>query len=103
MDEPTHALWESYWLVQDSIPTNDSIMAAAYDLEYRTFPLSNATNRFYDHVDAFIEVAKPKVIMPDMYPLRPQYTARNSAGRTGQNLQNVLEDKVLRQYANAKG
>ena len=101
IDEPTQPLWESYRLVQQN--TNATIMSAAYDQDYRKFPLSNATNKYYDHVDAFINVSTPKVIMPDMYPLRPQYTDWNSAGGTGQNLQNVIDDKVLRQYANAKG
>ena len=67
-DEPTQPLWKSYQMIEDA--SNSTMMSACYDLRYHDFPLTDAPGKYYDNIEAFLDVTSPKVIMPDIYPLR---------------------------------
>lgn len=69
LDEPRQGQWEAFRMVQKEVPLSLDCMTASYDLHYGRFPLAEATGdsaMYYDHIDAFRTVAKPKITMPDI-------------------------------------
>jgi hypothetical protein len=74
-DEPLQAQFDSYRLVQNSIEqSNPAIFTAVYDIQ-RDMVKDNLSkdvlDKYYQHQIAFIKEAKPKILCPDLYPLRP--------------------------------
>jgi hypothetical protein len=105
LDEPRQGQWESFRMVQNALPTSMDIMTATYDQHYRVFKMDVAgVEKYYSHIDAFKSVATPKIIMPDIYPLRAidGYTNWNSADNSSFDLQDLLDEKIVSNYKLAR-
>lgn len=100
LDEPKLGQYDSYRTVQQYISeTNPNIITAAYDTDYNKIMKATAGEDgywYYDHVKSFRDSVEPKTILPNMYPITPG-VAFNLI-----EYQTMIDDKVLRQYKNAK-
>lgn len=99
LDEPRQGQWEAYRIVQNALPPSIDIMTAtedAYFLQYKMSPIEE--NKYYSHIEGFKSVASPKIIMPDIYPLKTwhEFTNWNSTGNLG--LQDLIDKKLVSNY-----
>jgi hypothetical protein len=100
-DEPHLGHFDSFHIVQEIAAQKDvGVMVAVYDYQYGNFVLDKRKRIYYDHVDAFRKLAKPRIIAPDIYPLRPEVSWNPENG--GDFIQDVLDDKMLRIYRDCK-
>lgn len=116
MDEPHQPQFDSFRIMQEMVASQDiNTMTATEDYKYQDFLMDG--EKFYDHQEVFRNVAEPKVIMPDPYPIKP-IKFESTSQRTFVNwndpsaydelgvrqifFQNVITDKVTSQYRNAK-
>ncbi|PKN71812.1 MAG: hypothetical protein CVU50_09850, partial [Candidatus Cloacimonetes bacterium HGW-Cloacimonetes-3] len=116
MDEPHQPQFHSFNRIQEMVASQGiNTMTATEDYKYQDFLMDG--EKFYDHQEVFRNVAEPKVIMPDPYPIKP-IKFESTSQRTFVNwndpsaydelgvrqifFQNVITDKVTSQYRNAK-
>lgn len=106
VDEPGLGQFDSYGKVQQYInQTNPNIITAAYDTHYNKIQKAGFNDEgylYYDHVKSFRDSAHPNVILPDMYPVREVVDFNSADSGNPDALQTAIDDKVLRQYKNAK-
>lgn len=99
-DEPNQAQFDSYKRVQNAIRgDNPGIVTAIYDWRRDMVKSNNAQStldKYYHHQRAFIEKANPKILSPDLYPIKPdvQWNFKSDL----KFLQTALEDNLLVKY-----
>ncbi|GAB1468252.1 hypothetical protein MASR2M64_09640 [Candidatus Cloacimonadota bacterium] len=73
MDEPFQPQFHSYNKMQEILANNNvKPLTASYDYQYKTFRMVPGEETYYDHLDAFRKLAQPRIIMPDLYPIKPE-------------------------------
>ncbi|MBP7204896.1 MAG: hypothetical protein KBA54_00095 [Candidatus Cloacimonetes bacterium] len=102
-DEPQLGQFDSFRLLQDmAAKAGTKLMTAVFDYQRNRYALEPNKGVRYDHVDAFLKLANPRIISPDIYPITPEI-GWNTDGSAGNSfIQNVLDDKMLRVYRNCK-
>ena len=105
-DEPKFGQFDSYKTVQQYIyESNPNIITAAYDTHYMKIPKAGPNDEgylYYDHVRSFRDGAQPRTILPNMYPVNESVSFNSDNSANPYALQTRIDDKVLRQYKNAK-
>ncbi len=102
-DEPQLGQFDSFRLLQDiAASAGTKLITAVFDYQRNRYALDPRKGIRYDHVDAFLKLANPRIISPDIYPLTPEigWNIDGSAGNLF--IQNVLDEKLLRVYRNCK-
>lgn len=101
MDEPFQPQFDSYKAVQDMVSLQSvKSMTATYDYQYNNFRMVPGEDIFYDHLDAFSKIVQPKVIMPDIYPIKPETNWND--GLSDNFVQDVLSKKLTGKYRDIK-
>lgn len=101
MDEPCQPQFHSFKVIQDMVNTPDQKpMTATYDYNYNKFRMVQGQDVFYDHLDVFRKIAEPKVIMPDIYPIKPE-TNWNDVSSSN-FVQEALSNKLAKKYRDIK-
>lgn len=99
LDEPfqTHlnSFVELSAVMDDDLPP---MFTASYDVEHQNFLMGDGKN-YFDQVALVRDMAKPRFIAPDMYPLKPGISF--SKGQPS-FIQTVLDDKLLKVYQECK-
>ena len=106
LDEPKLGQYNSYYRIQQYISEdNPNIITAAYDTHYKKIQKAGLNDEgylYYDHVKSFRDNTHPNTILPDMYPIQPGVDFNSDNPSEPYALQTRIDDKVLRQYKNAK-
>ncbi len=100
MDEPFQTHLSSFNLIQSMIEKdNPPLCSATYDVYHREFKLDNKDN-WWNFADLSREIAQPKIMMPDIYPIAPGILYEPDAGENF--YQNVLDQRLLKGYRESK-
>jgi hypothetical protein len=103
-DEPYVPQYARYGVLQDiALQNNAKIFTATYDYQAGNMLKDKLRNIRYNHINAFREIAKPMIIVPDIYPILTdvEWNSRKS-GKPGMFLQDFIESKVLPVYRECK-
>jgi hypothetical protein len=93
-DEPHQPQFDTFFLMQRMLGERPQrTMTAIADYRYREFQMQGS--EYYDHIDAFIKLAKPKAVMPDPYPIRPSFLSDNQLDWNDPSNQNVFFQTVI--------
>ncbi len=99
IDEPFQTQLSSFAAIQELIdPELPPVMTASYDIRFKQYLMSD-NHSYWDMVDVVRKQAKPKYLMPDMYPIKPwiSYTPGEK-----DFIQDVIDFQVLRVYRESK-
>ncbi len=98
-DEPYLGQFDGFRLMQEAAQDAETkVFTAVYDYQRNNFVLDTKSQIYYDHVDAFRKIVKPRIIAPDIYPLTPNLQWSQSDRNSGLFIQDVLDNKMLRVY-----
>lgn len=104
-DEPYQGNFDSYRILQDILNKNGlRQFTATYDYQYGKVYQDKSTGKSYDHLAAFMNTVHPRVMAPDIYPIKPsmQYNPGKTSEEQEWFLQNVLDRKLLPVYDASK-
>ncbi|MDI3503920.1 MAG: hypothetical protein PWP64_856 [Candidatus Cloacimonadota bacterium] len=100
MDEPFQTHLASFELIQNMITAdNPPLCSATYDIDHRTYKQDGKDN-YWNFPDLTRAIAKPRIMMPDIYPIQPKLSYSPSAGENF--LQNVFDHRLIKGYRDAK-
>jgi hypothetical protein len=100
LDEPFQTHLSSFNMLQNMIAEdNPPLCSATYDIDHRTFRLEGK-DKWWNFPDLTREIAKPRIMMPDVYPIQPEVGYDPVAGENF--LQNVLDHKLIKGYRDAR-
>ncbi|MCK9177517.1 MAG: hypothetical protein RBR69_01405 [Candidatus Cloacimonadaceae bacterium] len=96
MDEPFQTHLSSFNMMQGMIEEdNPPICSATYDIYHRTYKLDDKDN-WWHFPDLTRDIAQPRIMMPDIYPIQPGILYDPDAGE--RFYQNVLDHRLLKGY-----
>lgn len=99
MDEPYQTHLHSFKFIREMIDEElPPLISATYDIHYKKFKM--ADGQWWDYPSMVRDIAQPKVMMPDVYPITPNVVYSPSGGENF--LQNVLDERLLAAYQRAK-
>ena len=99
LDEPRLGQFAGFKLIQDvAREAGIKVFTAVFDYQGGNYVLDAKNQTGYDHVDAFRKIARPEIIAPDIYPLKPELQWSPKGRNSGPFIQDVLDDKLLRVY-----
>jgi len=99
MDEPFQPNMNSLKLMMNwTDPDLPTPLSTIYDIKYHEMPMPDGVS-YYDHVDLARKQLQPKIIMTDIYPIKP---GMNYHPREDNFLQDVLDNKLLKTYRDCK-
>jgi len=108
-DEPYQPQFRSYQKLETSPQLSgrpEKQFTAVNVRGFRRFPIGIDPNipnetKYYNNVEAFINVANPKYLMVNPYPITPEILWNESTSDEN-HIQNILDDFVLDKYRDAK-
>jgi hypothetical protein len=102
-DEPHLGQFDSFNLLQEFAEyAGTDLFTAVFDHQRLVFTLDPSSNARYNHVDAFLNLAKPKIIAPDIYPVIPDIAWNGPSSDNKVFIQDQFSDKLLSVYRMCK-
>ncbi len=99
-DEPSLTQLSSFNLIQGMVEEdNPPLCSATYDIRHRVFQMDEYDN-WWSLPDLTREIAEPKIMMPDIYPIKPGIKYDPAGGE--EFYQNVLDHRLLNEYRKSK-
>ena len=98
-DEPNLGQFDSVNILQEFAEyAGTDLFTAVFDFQRLVFTLEPSGKTRYNHVDAFLKLAQPKIIAPDVYPVIPDLAWNGPTGDNKVFYQDLLSDKMLSVY-----
>lgn len=98
-DEPYQGQFNSFKILQEIAAQEDiPIFTAVYDYQVNNITLNKEQRIYYNHIDAFHKIAQPQIIVPDIYPLKPDLKWIPDNTEQSRFIQYILDHKVLSVY-----
>jgi len=101
-DEPLQGQFKPVWEMQESIALDNSdpqFLTNNFDFRFHHYHVADNT-KYYDHLEAYRQLARPNYVMPDVYPITPWTIWDINQGIN--SVQEGLDRKLLNQYRESK-